>query len=100
MPAIAVEQKQSTGHGCWQPTQPIGPFTTTSTFGGKRVQLRGVTIYQPHTCGVTTHADSLRKIVDPGGSTFFLEGKPVAFLGDMIQCGDMVAGGAESTFGN
>ena len=98
MPAIAVEGGLSTGHGCFPPTQAVGPFTTTSFIGGKRIQLRGVTMYAAHNCGDTTHPTEGRVVVDPGGSTFFMEGIPVAMIGDMITCGDAVGKGAESTF--
>ena len=98
MPAIALEGQMSTGHGCFPPTAAIGPYTTKSTIGGKAIQLRGVTMYATHVCGNTTHPSSARKVTDPGGSTFFLEGKPVAFIGDPIDCGDMVGEGASSSF--
>lgn len=98
MPAIAVEGGISTGHGCFPPTQSIGPFTSTAFLEGKRIQIRGVTQYAAHTCGKTTHPPSNRVVIDPGGSTFFMEGLPVAMIGDMITCGDAVGKGASSTF--
>lgn len=98
MPAIALEAQMSTGHGCFPPTNATGPYTTKSFISGKKVQLRGVTMYAPHVCGIVVHPSDSRKVVDPGGSTFFLEGKPVAFIGDPIACGDMVGEGAPSTF--
>jgi uncharacterized Zn-binding protein involved in type VI secretion len=99
MPAIAVQGGMSTGHGCFPPTQDVGPYTTTSFFDGKAIQLRGVTKYAQHSCGTSTHPDSARIVKDPGGSTFFLEGNPVAMIGDeLTDSGDRVAKGSSNTF--
>lgn len=100
MPGIALEGQMSTGHDCFPPSSAQGPYTTTSFIGGKRIQIRGVTKYTPHTCNRSTHPDqnSQRIVIDPGGSTFFFEGMPVAMIGDMIDCGDAIAEGAESAF--
>ena len=99
MPAIAVQGGLSTGHACFPPTSDIGPYTTTAFFGGKAIQLRGVTRYAPHTCGKTTHpGDGTQRIIVNVPGTFYMEGKPVAMIGDMIDCGDAVGKGAESTF--
>ena len=62
---------------------------TNCTFGGKRILWRGITVYESHP-PLVTHSGS-RTIVDPGGSTFFLEGNPVAFEGDSLQDGDKIA---------
>lgn len=97
MPAVALEAKPSTGHGCFPPTPATGPYTTKSYFNGSKIQLKGKTKYAPHTCGIQTHKDSMR-LVTGGSSTFFLEGSAVARIGDDIQCGDAVAGGSPSAF--
>lgn len=98
MPAIAIQGGKSTGHGCFPPTQDIGPYTTSSFFDGKVIQLRGVTKYASHRCGITTHPDSARVIKDIGG-TFFLEGKPVAMIGDeLTDSGDRVGKGSSDSF--
>ena len=99
MPAIALQGGKSTGHGCFPPTPDIGPYTTTSFINGKAICLRGVTKYATHSCGTSTHPDSARIIKDPGGSTFFLEGKPVAFVGDdLTDAGDRVGKGSSDSF--
>lgn len=98
MPAIAIQGGRSTGHSCFPPTQDVGPYTTTSFLENKAICLRGVTMYASHSCGNTTHPTSGRVIVDPGGSTFFLEGKPIAFIGDDITCGDTVGKGTSTAF--
>ena len=98
MPGIALEGQMSTGHDCFNPTTSLGPYTTTSFLGNKRIQLRGITRYNAHTCGRTTHTPEQRVVVDPGNSTFFLEGLPVAMIGDLLTDGDCIAEGAESSF--
>lgn len=97
MPAVALEAKPSTGHGCFPPTQAVGPYTTKSFFNGSAIQLKGKTKYAPHTCGQETHPSEGR-ITSSGSSTFFLEGKAVCRIGDDIACGDAIAGGSPSAF--
>lgn len=99
MPSIALQGGKSTGHDCFPPTPDVGPYTTTSFINNKAIQLRGVTEYATHSCGKTTHPQNTRKIKDPGGSTFFLEGKPVAFVGDeLTDTGDRVGKGSSDSF--
>lgn len=97
MASIALEGFYSTGHDGWPPTQSVGPYTTTSYIGGKRIQLRGITMYEAHkkTIGKSDvwHTQSERYVVDPGGSTFFFEGMPMAMVGDPIADGDHIAPG-------
>lgn len=97
MPALAIQGGLSTGHGCFPPTQDVGPYATTAFFNGKPIQLRGVTMYSTHSCGKTTHPTPDRLIVEVPG-TFYMEGKPVAMIGDMISCGDAVGKGSPSAF--
>jgi uncharacterized Zn-binding protein involved in type VI secretion len=97
MPAVALEAKQSTGHGCFPPTAAVGPYTTTAYFNGLKIQLKGVTKYAPHTCGLTTHPSEAR-LVSSASSTFYFEGKQVARISDDIACGDCIAEGSETAF--
>lgn len=91
MAAVATESNLSTGDCGQAPTSPIGPMTSSNcTFGGKRILWRGITVYEVHPNVLVPHA-GLRTIVDPGGSTFFMEGNPVAFEGDSLQDGDKIA---------
>ena len=87
---IATEEHLTTGECGQTPTLPLGPMTSSScTLGGRRLLWRGITVYNDHP-GLTTHHGS-RTIVDPGGSTFYMEGNPVAFEGDSLQDGDKIA---------
>jgi hypothetical protein len=96
MPGVALEGMCSTGHGCFPPTDTQSGLASTSFFNGKPIQLATGTIYQPHSCHVT-HAGALRT-VSQGSGSFFMEGKPVARIGDSIQCGDMIAEGSGDAF--
>lgn len=98
MPAIAVQGGKSTGHGCFPPTPDIGPYTTTSFFGDKAMQIRGETKYADHSCGRSTHPSTAR-VIKPQPSTLFFEGKPIAFIGDeLTDTGDFVGKGSPSAF--
>lgn len=97
MPAVSLEQHLSTGHGCFPPTQAVGPYADTAYFNGKKIQLENYTMYATHNCGTTVHPSTSRK-VPTGSSTFFMEGKPVVRIGDAIECGDAVAQGSANSF--
>lgn len=100
MPAIALEENTSTGHGCFPPTQPIGPYANASVrANGKRIQIRGKTMYAPHTCNKTTHSGGQRVVLGDSGSTIFISGEPVAMVGDPIACGDRIGRGSPDVFG-
>lgn len=100
MPAIALEENVSTGHGCFPPTQSIGPYANASVkANGKRIQIRGKTMYAPHTCNKTTHSGGQRMVLGDSGSTIFISGEPVAMVGDLIACGDRIGKGSPNVFG-
>lgn len=98
MPAIATEDNRSTGHECYPPTLPVGPYSTKTRINGKFVQLKNVTQYRPHTCNRTTHA-GMQRLVTGGSSTVRIEGYDAVRIGDQIACGDIVGIGSRNTFG-
>lgn len=98
MPAIALENQLSTGHGCFPPTNCIGPYSSTVRINGKLVQLKGISRYIQHRCGNTTHTTEGRIVVE-GSATIFVEGIAVVRIGDLIACGDRVARGSDNVFG-
>jgi hypothetical protein len=91
MPAIATENNRSTGACGKTPTLPIGPFTSTVTFSGRKVQWRGVTVYNDHPDLITHHGSRTVKASQATPSTFFLEGHPVAFESDLLDDNDAIA---------
>jgi hypothetical protein len=99
MPAIATEENLSTGE-CGQPgTLPIGPFSSsTCTFGGKRLQFRGITVYNNHPTIVPHSGLRTVKAIQATPSTMFFEGNPVAFVGDLLDDNDKIKAVEGSTF--
>jgi uncharacterized Zn-binding protein involved in type VI secretion len=71
---------------------------TKSYINGKLVGLKdSQSQFATHVCGRTTHPQNQRFIV--GGSTkSFIEGKPIARIGDDISCGDACAEGSPDSF--
>jgi hypothetical protein len=91
MPGLATEFNLSTGDCGQAPTLPIGPFTSTTTFGGGRLSWRGITVYNNHP-GLTTHSGSRTiKATQATPSTMFFEGNPIAFEGDLLDDNDKIS---------
>jgi len=99
MPAVAVEATTSTGHSCFPPSSAIGPYSIKTKINGKFIQLQQYTMYAAHTCDDNdiTHTSAQRKVTT-GSTKVFVEGKPVARIGDPIDCGDAVSVGSSDTF--
>jgi uncharacterized Zn-binding protein involved in type VI secretion len=96
MAAVALAGGKSSGHGCFPPVSPIGGYSTKTSVEGRLVQLVGITNYGPqHNCGKSVHVCGP---VVSGSRKNFVDGAPVARIGDPIACGDMVAKGASKTF--
>jgi hypothetical protein len=91
MPAIATEDNLSTGDCGQSPTLPIGPFTSTVSFAGRKLQWRGLTVYNDHPGRVTHHGLRTVKASQSTPSTMFFEGNPIAFEGDKIDDNDAIA---------
>jgi len=90
MPAVATEINASVNEpGGGGPSTPLGPFTSTVTFGGYRLCWRGVTQYNPHPHN-PSHSGK-RLIIDPGQNTLFFENHPIAYVGDALQDGDTIS---------
>lgn len=98
MPAVARKDDLSTGHACFPPTKLVVTVATKSYFNGKLVALKdNGSQFASHTCGTTTHTQSQR-FISSGASKTFIEGKPVARIGDDIACGDAIAQGSPNSF--
>lgn len=87
---------ESSGHGCFPPTNLVTTPATKTYINGILIGLVGGQ-YSTHTCGDNTHPQSTRSIAS-GSTKTFVEGYSVARLGDPISCGDVCAQGSENTF--
>lgn len=98
MPAVVRLGDLSTGHACFPPTQLVQTASTKSYINGKLVGLADTqSQFSTHVCGITVHPQSGRTIVG-GASKSFIEGKPIARIGDDISCGDACAQGSPNSF--
>jgi uncharacterized Zn-binding protein involved in type VI secretion len=89
----------STGHGCFPPTELVYTPVTRTFCDGKLIAVVGAR-YAAHSCNNTTHQENPdRTIIGTGSANTFIEGYPLARIGDPIACGDRVAQGSESSFG-
>ena len=92
MPAVSRMGDVCTGHGCFPPR--------ANTDGSGDVFVNGVGAHrqgdgwESHQCGDSAHASALAS----GSSTVFVNGKPLARIGDPVACGSAVAMGSSSVF--
>lgn len=87
MPDVATKSSVTQGHGSFPPTG----FTSASStlfVEGEGVLCVGDSII-PHTDGEHVHGGSITK----GSSVLVVDGKPVAYVGCNISCGDKIATG-------
>jgi uncharacterized Zn-binding protein involved in type VI secretion len=98
MPAVVRLGDLSTGHGCFPPTNLVATAATKSYINGILVGLQDqASQFSTHTCGNSTHPQNSRYI-SSGSTKSFIEGKPVARIGDDIACGDACAQGSPNSF--
>ena len=100
MPAFSKLGDMSTGHGCFSPTpMVVTPVTKTFINGILAGVADTACQFATHSCGVTTHPQSERyPIANPNNKTY-IEGFPIACIGDDINCGDAIAQGSGNSFG-
>lgn len=90
MPSAARLGDSCTGHGCWPPRANASASIDVLING--RGAFRVGDGWLPHTCPSIpeTHAST-----QAGGSpTVFVNGKPLARVGDSVACGGSVATGS------
>lgn len=100
MTAIAIKSpSMSTGHGGWCPVTASNGFSTTAFINGVEVQLVGMTQYNVHTFDDISHPhDGAEHIVTTGSSSLIIENKKATMVGEMMDCGDMIAVGSHNAF--
>lgn len=92
MPAVARLGDQCTGHGCFPP-RPSSSGASTVFANGIAVH-RQDDAWESHCCGPACHGST----TSAGSGTVFVEGKPVARIGDAVACGSAIAEGSENIF--
>lgn len=98
MPAVVRLGDVSTGHGCFPPTNLVTTAATKSYINGILVGLQDeASQFSAHACGNTTH-QQVTRYISSGSLKSFIEGKPVARIGDNISCGDACAQGSHNSF--
>lgn len=98
MPAVVRLGDTSTGHGCFPPTNLVTTAATKSYINGILVGLQDeASQFSTHTCGNSTHPQNGR-FISSGSTKSFIEGKPVARIGDNISCGDACGQGSHNSF--
>jgi len=100
MSAIAKLGDMSTGHDCFPPTpMVVTPITKTYINGVLAGAAHPSCQFETHTCGRTTHPRAERfPIPNPNNKTY-IEGYPIARIGDDINDGDAIAEGSTNSFG-
>jgi len=98
MPGVARLGDADTGHPCYG-GRPSNAANGTVTANGKLIMGVGCSGWPSHCCGPACHGSSVAQ----GSSTVFVEGCPVARVGDPLDCssidfcdehsGDVNAGG-------
>ena len=92
MPALARSGDPTTGHGTYPPTFVEG--------GSPKVSAQGISVLSKATLVHVPHCNMVKPYDCHSGSAatysdkVFIEGSPAVRIGDMITCGDTVAGGA------
>jgi uncharacterized Zn-binding protein involved in type VI secretion len=99
MAAFSKLGDMSTGHGCFPPTAMVVTPVTKTFINGI---LAGVADPQcqfaTHVCGITVHPQSQRYPIPQPNNKTYIEGYPIACIGDDISCGDVIAQGSSNSF--
>ena len=80
------------GHGCFPPRVSI--TGSPDVFINSIEALRQDDQYGVHVCLTNSHSST----VSGGSATVFVNGKPLARIGDAIACGSIIAQGSANVF--
>lgn len=93
---IALLGDTTTGHGCFPPRPGSAAYGSSCNVFVNNIPVHCVgDAWNDHSCGNTTHSGTS---VATGSSTIKAGGKAVARIGDLISCGDAIAGGSGNVF--
>lgn len=96
MSAVVLFSYNSTGHGCFPPTNVITNIVGSVKINGISISVVGDR-YSPHSCGKTVHSGDSRALIQGSGSVF-AGGLNVCRIGDPIACGDHAGQGSVNVF--
>lgn len=91
MPALAREGDPTTGHATYPPTVVVGGSSKVTSSGigvlskDNLIHVQHCNTVKPYDCHAGNAATYSDKV--------FIEGSPAVRIGDMLTCGDTVAGG-------
>jgi len=94
MAAVATQGSLCSGHDCFAPRDGV-EFSTNVKVNGLGVHTVG-DLWNVHQCGDSVHAGN----VISGSGRVFVNGKPVARIGDGIAggCASLIAEGSNNVF--
>jgi uncharacterized Zn-binding protein involved in type VI secretion len=83
MPGVHRQGDETQGHGCWPPQVPSS--WSPNVFANGKPVIRQGDSRTPHTCPdiPETHGATYT-----GGSTVFVNGRPIQVRGSSLSCGD------------
>ncbi len=92
MPGVARLGDICSGHGCWppRPNDQASPDVYVNSINTHRESDHWII----HCCDDDCHDGALSR----GSSTVFINGLPVARIGDPVSCGSSVAQGSSDVF--
>lgn len=95
MPAVARLGDATTGHGAFGPRPSAVTGSTDVIVNGKGA-IRVNDTWPQHSDGRSSHDhDPLSKQI-AGSPSVFVNGQPLARIGDSISCGDAIAAGSDN----
>jgi uncharacterized Zn-binding protein involved in type VI secretion len=92
MPAIARLGDICSGHACFPPR--VNTSAASKTFINSIPAHRKGDSWATHRCGKSSHGGT----TSGGSGKGFVEGSPLARVGDAIDCGSMIAQGSPDCF--
>lgn len=93
---VAQLTNMTTGHGCWPPTMIAQACGTVIVESLPAATIGHMAI--PHVCTVIPFPVHPLSIAQ-GSSNIIAEGAPLARMGDMMSCSDMIAQSAATVIG-
>jgi uncharacterized Zn-binding protein involved in type VI secretion len=92
MAAVAKDGSICSGHGCWYPRTNTDSSSDVFIEGAGAVRVGDG--YDIHICDEDAHPGT----VESGSGSVFVNGQPLARIGDSINCGSVIAEGADTVF--